>query len=88
MVLPRKIRALAEEYRRGIASALGVSPEEISPEIVEKWTREWARAFLTPEAFRRMFGHYSPSRIEKATEEMFRKILASRRTKRRKGGGI
>lgn len=71
MVLPYKMKKLAEEFRRGIASALGVKPEDINPEIVEKWTREWARAFLTPEAFRRIFGHYSPTRVEKATEELF-----------------
>ena len=74
MVLPRKIKRLAEEYRRGIAAALGVSPEEIRPEVVEKWAEEWARAMLVPEAFRRIFGHYSPTRVEEATRVMFMEL--------------
>jgi len=75
MPLPRKLQNLAEEYRRGIAAAIGVSPEDINPQIVEKWVREWTRAFLTPEAFRRLFGHYSPTRVEAATAELFTHIL-------------
>jgi len=73
---PRKFRALVEEFRRGIASALGVSPEDIRPELVEKWAREWARAFLTPEAFRRIWGHSSPSRVENATRELFTYVFS------------
>ena len=75
MVLPRKLKNLAEEYRRGIAAAIGVSPEQINPEIVEKWVREWTRAFLTPEAFRQIFGHYSPTKVEAATTELFRHLM-------------
>ena len=74
MALPRKLQRLAEEFRRGIAEARGVSPEEIRPEIVEKWVREWTRAFLTPEAFRRIWGHYSPTRVEVATMELMKHI--------------
>jgi len=69
-----KLKRLAEEYRAGMAEALGVEPEDINPVVVEKWTREFARAFLTPEAFRRVFGHSSPSRFQVATEELFKKI--------------
>jgi len=97
MVLPRKLKNLAEEYRKGIAAAIGLPPEAISPEIVDKWVREWSRAFITPEAFRQIFGHSSPTRVERATEEMMRDILRITqmrpieiRERRRKiiGGGI
>jgi hypothetical protein len=74
MVVSRKLKNLAEEFRRGIAAAIGVSPEEIKPEVVEKWVREWTRAFLTPEAFRRIWGHYSPTRVEAATTELMKHI--------------
>jgi len=75
-VIPRKLQRLAEEFRRGIAEAIGVSPEEIKPEIVEKWVREWTRAFLTPEAFRRIWGHESPTYVELATMELIKHILS------------
>jgi len=75
MPLPRKLKNLAEEFRRGIAAAIGVRPEDINPEVVERWVREWTRAFLTPEAFRRIWGHYSPTRVEAATTEMFKHIM-------------
>jgi len=75
MVLPRKLQNLAEEYRRGIAEAIGVSPEQINPEVVERWVREWVRAFVTPEAFRQLFGHHSPTRVEAATTGLFRHLM-------------
>ncbi|MEM0485390.1 MAG: hypothetical protein QXD29_00810 [Thermoplasmata archaeon] len=80
-MLPRKAKALSEEFRRGIASALGVEPEEVNPELVEKWTRGWYRAFLTPEAFRRIFGHSSPSYIETATKKLIEYILSLKEKK-------
>ena len=75
MVLPRKLRNLAEEYRRGIAAVLGVPPEYIRQDIVEKWVTEWARAFLTPEGIRMVFGHSSPTRVEAATMELFKHVM-------------
>jgi len=42
-------RRLMEEFRRGIASALGVPPEAIREEPLEKWIVEWTRAFVKPE---------------------------------------
>jgi len=42
-------RALAERFKVGIAGALGVPPEAIKQEVVEKWVREWAKAFVKPE---------------------------------------
>ena len=44
-------RALAEEFRRGIASALGVPPEAIREDILVKWVKEWSRAFIKPEYY-------------------------------------
>jgi len=42
-------KRLAEEFRRGIAEVLGVPPEAIREEPIEKWVREWTRAFVKPE---------------------------------------
>ena len=75
MLLTRKLKNLAEEYRKGIAEALGVPPEYIRQDVVEKWVREWARAFLVPEAFRQMFGHASPTYVELATKELMSHVL-------------
>ena len=86
-MLNRKIKALEEEFRRGIARALGVSVEDIDPRITEKWVREWARAFLTPEAFRRVFGHNSPTKIEQSTFELMTH-LATRYGAQETGVGI
>jgi len=73
-MIPRKLQRLAEEYRRSIAAAIGVSPEDINPQIVERWVREWTRAFLTPEAFRILWGHNSPTHFETATTELFKHV--------------
>ncbi len=40
---------MADEFRRGMASALGVPPEAIREEIVQKWIVNWTRAFVKPE---------------------------------------
>jgi hypothetical protein len=42
-------RQMAEEFRRGMADALGVPPEAIREEIVQKWVVNWTRAFVKPE---------------------------------------
>ena len=42
-------RQMAEEFRRGMASALGVPPEAIREDIVQKWIVNWTRAFVKPE---------------------------------------
>ena len=44
-------KELAEKYKRGIAQAIGVSPEEINEEVVEKWAIHWLRAMIKPEAW-------------------------------------
>ena len=42
-------KRLAEEFKRGIASVLGVPPEAIRQDVVEKWVIEWSKAFTKPE---------------------------------------
>lgn len=42
-------KRLAEEFRRGIAEALGVPPEAIREEAVERWVKQWTAAFVKPE---------------------------------------
>lgn len=42
-------RQMAEEFRRGMADALGVPPEAIREDIVQKWIVNWTRAFVKPE---------------------------------------
>lgn len=73
-MLNRKLRNLAEEFRRGIASALGVPPGAIREDVVEKWVREWAKAFIKPEFWRRYVEASSPTRVEMATTELFTHI--------------
>lgn len=41
-------KQLAEEFRRGIAQALGVPPEAIRQEPIERWVRRWTEAFVKP----------------------------------------
>jgi len=47
-----KIKKIADSYRKGIAKALGVPPEDINPEVVEKYVEDLYRAFLKPGIFR------------------------------------
>ncbi|MEM2618761.1 MAG: hypothetical protein QW356_04670 [Candidatus Hadarchaeales archaeon] len=42
-------RKLAESFKVGIALALGVPPEAIRQESIERWIREWTKAFVRPE---------------------------------------
>jgi len=42
---PAQKRAM-EEFRRGIASALGVPPEAIRAEPLEKWITEWTKVWV------------------------------------------
>jgi len=42
---------LAEKYKRGIADALGIRPEDINEEVVEKWVVHWLRAIVKPESW-------------------------------------
>lgn len=41
-------KRLAEEFRSGIASALGVPKEAIREDKVEEWVREYTEAFVRP----------------------------------------
>jgi len=47
-------KALAEKFKRGVAQALGVPPEWINEEIVERWITQWARAFVKPEHWKEL----------------------------------
>ena len=40
---------MAEEFRIGMASALGVPPEAIRDDLVRNWIVNWTRAFVKPE---------------------------------------
>lgn len=42
-------RQMAEEFRRGIATGLGVPPEAIREEPVQRWIVSYTRAFVKPE---------------------------------------
>jgi hypothetical protein len=44
-------RRLAEDFKSGIASALGVPAEAIRQELVEKWVIGWTRAMVKPEYY-------------------------------------
>lgn len=45
---------LAEKFREGMASALGVPPEAIRQEPIERWVISWTRAFVKPEYWAEM----------------------------------
>jgi len=57
-VTPEKLteaqKRLMEEFRRGIASALGVPPEAIREDVLQKWIIEWTKAWVKPEYWRAM----------------------------------
>lgn len=42
-------KRLAEKFRRGIADVLGIPPEAIREDVVERWVVEWSKAFVKPE---------------------------------------
>lgn len=61
-------KRLAEDFRRGLASALGVPPEAIRQDLVENWIVGWTRAVVDPaflgqaEEFGRALGQILPGR--------------------------
>lgn len=48
--VPRK-RELMEKYKMGLATAIGVKPEEIREDLLERWLVGWLRAIIKPEAW-------------------------------------
>lgn len=48
---PRIARAgeLKRRYVEGLAKAIGVRPEEIREDVVERWLVHWLRAIIKPE---------------------------------------
>jgi len=61
-------KRLAEDFRRGLASALGVPPEAIRQDLVEDWVIGWTKAVVDPafwgqaEEFGRALAQILPSR--------------------------
>ena len=47
--LPPHMQTLAIKYRNAIANVLGVPPEAIREDIVVRWVRDWAEAYVKPE---------------------------------------
>ncbi len=47
--LPPHLQTLALRYRDAIASVLGVPPEAIREDVVVRWVRDWAQAYVKPE---------------------------------------
>ena len=48
---PPRFQEVAEKYKRGIAQALGISPEDINEGVVRRWAMHWLRAVVKPEAW-------------------------------------
>ena len=47
--LPPHLQTLAVKYRDAIAGVLGVPPEAIREDVVVRWARDWAEAYVKPE---------------------------------------
>lgn len=70
---------MADEFRRGMASALGVPPEAIREEIVQKWIVNWTRAFVKPEYWAEVAPTTDRIRdLGRQMGEMVRGILSAR----------
>ena len=52
--LPPNVKKIAEKFRRSLAKALGVKPEEIREDYLVRWIEGWLSAILTPEAQERL----------------------------------
>lgn len=42
---------LIRKYREGLAMAIGVKPEDIREDILEKWLVNWLRSIIKPEVW-------------------------------------
>jgi len=74
-------RRLAEEFKRGIAVALGVPPEAIRQEPIERWIKRWTAAFVRPEYWADVAVALSGSEAERLGMELariVREALAAR----------
>ena len=49
--LPPRFQEVVEKYKRGIAQAMGISPEDINEGVVRRWAIHWLRAVVKPEAW-------------------------------------
>ena len=61
--LTKAQRRLAQKFREGIAEALGVPPEAIREDVVERWIVEWTKAFVKPEYWH-TYGIILPNEFE------------------------
>ena len=52
--LPPNLKQFAEKFRKSLAKAIGVDPEDISEEYVARWIDRWLSALLTPEARKKL----------------------------------
>lgn len=70
---------MADEFRIGMASALGVPPEAIREEVVQKWLVNWTRAFVKPEYWAEVAPTTDRIRdLGRQMGEMVRGILSAR----------
>jgi len=51
ITLPPRAEEIAEKYKKGIAQAIGISPQDINEEVVKRWAVHWLRAMVKPEAW-------------------------------------
>ena len=52
--LPPNLKQFADKFRKSLAKAIGVKPEDISEQYVARWIDKWLSALLTPEARKRL----------------------------------
>jgi len=72
-------KQMAEEFRIGMSQALGVPPEAIREEIVQKWIVNWTRAFVKPEYWAEVAPTTDRIReLGRELGEMVRGILSAR----------
>ena len=55
-MMKRKVKQIAEKFRQGIAEAIGVPPEYIREDVVERWVEGWIRAFVKPQFLTEVLG--------------------------------
>jgi len=59
-----KLKELAKKFRYGIARAIGVPPEYIREDRVQKWVEEWVKAWVKPEYWSQVLHSPSPLLVE------------------------
>ena len=77
-----KLWHLANRFREGIASALGVPPEYIREDRVRRWVENWAKAWIKPEYWDEVLNGVDGNKMENLGFEIG-SILASARRRDR-----